>query len=105
MNNSLKYILIGIAILFIAIIIYLQTKPKEIVKDCYNLPGSADPTVFGPVYWNAFHDLAKRVPCPGCRSFAEKFISYFHDVVNVKLGKPLFDSANYNEMKLYISNL
>lgn len=64
-------------------------------KVCYDLPLTVDTNVFGPVYWNTFHDLANRIPCGGCREESESFIRFWHDLKNEDLKKPLFDKANY----------
>lgn len=101
MNNTTKYILIAIILVLIIYILVLVNK-KPIVKDCYNLPDSPEPAIFGPSYWFAFHDLTHRIPCPSCRTFAEKFMVFFHDVVNRKLEKKVYDQQNYDEMKAYL---
>lgn len=69
--------------------------PDAIEKICYDLPTSVDTEIFGPKYWEAFHDLAHRIPCTGCREEAESFVRFWHDSVNKKLGKPIFDKQNY----------
>lgn len=66
-------------------------------KVCYELPNSKDTTVFGPAFWDAFDDLAGRVPCDGCREHAKEFVSFWHDLVNLRTGKPLYDKSNFNK--------
>ena len=98
--------LIAITVITILLIIglYLYSKNKEgEIKKCFTVPTSPDPQTFGPSYWKAFHSLASDIPCPNCRGFAEKFMIFFHDVVNKKLDKPLYDSENYQEIKNYIA--
>lgn len=73
-------------------------------KVCYTLSTSVDTSVFGPTYWEAFHDLASRIPCVGCKEHAESFMRYWHDLVNVHTGKPVFDQANFNKWNEIISN-
>lgn len=68
----------------------------SIDKVCYDLPTDKNPSVFGPVYWNAFHDLASRIPCDGCKEHAESFITYWHDLVNIHTGKPIYDQVNFD---------
>lgn len=63
---------------------------------CLRLPNSSNPEVFGRPYWAAFHKLAADVPCDKCRHFAEKFMIFFHDTVNMKLGKPIYNQQNFN---------
>lgn len=69
------------------------------------LPNDSDPSVFGPKYWESFHRLADNIPCPGCRSKAVPFMKFFHDVVNIKTEKPVFDPENFNTHLDYISKL
>lgn len=108
MGNSTK-IIIGLgAALVVGGIIYYSTQNKkssDIEKVCFNLPTTVDTSVFGPEYWNAFHTLASKIPCGGCRGFAEKFMVFFHDLVNVKTGAKIYDQANYNYFLSAISKL
>lgn len=60
---------------------------EEKINVAYELPLSVDGNVFGPVFWNAFHDIASKVPCSGCREEAESFMKFFHDLVNYRTGK------------------
>jgi len=71
----------------------------------YELSNSKDTTTFGPSFWIAFHDLAKRVPCDGCREHAESFMVFFHDLVNVRKGVPIYNKDNYNKWIKRISEL
>lgn len=64
----------------------------------YQLPTSKDTTVFGPAFWAAFDDLAKRVPCDGCKDHAVSFVSFWHDLVNLHTGKPLYDKSNFDKV-------
>lgn len=95
--KSKKIYVIGgaVALFLVLVIIYFKNKDTETV--CYKLPNTTDPSKFGPDYWAAFHDLAHRVPCPGCRGFAEKFMVFFHDTVNLKTGKPIQDEQNFKQ--------
>lgn len=69
------------------------------------LPTNSDPAVFGPKYWETFHKLADRIPCPSCRAKAVPFMSFFHDIVNLKTEKPLYDKENFNKHIEAICNL
>lgn len=60
------------------------------------LPKTPDTTVFGPEYWKAYDAVSNSIPCSGCRHEAVSFISFFHDLVNKKLEKPLYNADNYN---------
>lgn len=107
MNNTTKYILIGAAVLLVAIIIFLNEKSKKQKESltCYDLPTSVDPRIFGPSYWKSLHDVVHKIPCGVCRTFSEKFMIYFHDVINKKLKKPVYDQKNYDEIKQYLQSL
>lgn len=97
-------ITIGILVLIIIALIYIHFRDRSVKKEevkgwetlSFKVPTTVDPTVFGKYYWNAFHTLADKIPCGGCRGFAEKFMIYFHDLVNVKVGHPIFDRPNYD---------
>lgn len=73
----------------------IDISPSE-QKVCYTLPTSKDTKVFGPKWWDAFEDLASRIPCGACREESESFVKFWHDTKNVDLKKPIFDKANYD---------
>lgn len=50
--------------------------------------------VWGPIKWRELHTWAESIPCAECRGFAEMFATANHDLVNLKLGKPVHDKAN-----------
>lgn len=90
-------IILGAIVLIVIIIIAINHQRKKTTETlCFDLPASFDPSIFGSKYWNAFHSLASKIPCGMCRGFAEKFIVFFHDTVNMKLGKPLYDKENFD---------
>lgn len=68
----------------------------------YSLPRTHDPETFGPNYWKAIHSLVNKVPCPSCREDGKSLFVFAHDVVNKKIGKPIFDQQNYNKWKDHI---
>lgn len=70
---------------------------EEVALVTYRLPKSKDTKVFGPEYWAAFHDLANRIPCDGCREDTNSFMVFWHDLVNIKTGKKVYDQKNFNE--------
>lgn len=82
-----------------------MVEQKDKIKVTYELPTSVDGSVFGPSYWQAFHDLASKVPCGGCRQETESFIKFFHDLVNYRLGKQIYDKKNFIEVMNKISAL
>lgn len=61
------------------------------------LPNTPDTTIFGPKYWEVYHKLTERIPCPACRNKAVPFMKFFHDMVNRKTDKPIFDKENFNK--------
>lgn len=61
------------------------------------LPNSIDTEVFGSKYWEAFHTLADMIPCSLCREDAVKMMVFVHDIVNKKIGHPVFDKQNYDK--------
>lgn len=96
-----KYILI---IFGLFVIIYILSQRNK-NKVCYELPVNKNPEIFGPYYWKALHNITDRIPCELCKPFAQKFMIFFHDVVNIKIGKPLFDPENYTEVLNEISTI
>lgn len=94
-NQTLIILLI---ILVVAVVVYsMYQKNKRVETTCFELPLSRNPQVFGSQYWKTFHTLAHKVPCVFCREFAEKFMVFFHDVVNMKTGKPIHDQQNFDK--------
>lgn len=113
--ENLLLTLFLIAVVAIVIIAYNRKKAEAAIKNneapsgtettSYRLPTDVDPSVFGPKYWAAFHDLTSKIPCGTCREFAERFMTFFHDTVNLKLGKPLYDPANFAEISQLITTI
>jgi hypothetical protein len=109
-----------IAILVVAIIIiyynnYLEPSVPTISKRLngdktlksitYTLPTVVDPTQFGPYWWSALHDFVSEIPCVACREKAVSFQRYFHDLVNRRLEKPIFDKENFDYWTNYIKDI
>lgn len=105
--GKIVLIVLGVilALLGINYLINRNKQPQGTQDINFRLPTSVDPSVFGPEYWKAFHTLAEKVPCGLCRGFAEKFIVFFHDTVNLKLGKKLHDPENYDKFTQLISDI
>ena len=57
------------------------------------------PEVWGPVVWDSFEDVANSIPCGECRPFGQQLIKAGHDLVNIKLGKCVYDKANLLSFK------
>lgn len=45
--------------------------------------------------WKNIHTEADLVECDRCRPKAQKLMVFSHDIVNAKLGKPIFDEKNF----------
>lgn len=69
----------------------------------YNLPDDPNPVVFGPEFWKAFEDLASKIPCSICKDEGESFVSFWHDLKNFDLGKPIFNRDNFEKWLQRIS--
>lgn len=65
--------------------------------------GNAD--VFGPQYWEAFHKLANMIPCSICRNDAIPLEIFKHDIVNLSLGKKVFDKENWKKLVTKVNEL
>lgn len=107
MKISFIWVIVAVAVTIAAFYLYMehiyvpdktvtvQERPTQDVVTLV-LPNSASPAVFGPKYWEAFHTLADRIPCGECRDKGSAFVRFFHDLVNRKLGKPIYDQANFD---------
>lgn len=112
-TQNLLIILFAVAVAAMIIFIYNKkkqdalgsTKAPDLETISYRLPTDVDPTIFGPKYWAAYHDLTSRIPCGTCREFAERFMIFFHDLVSLKLGKKLYDPVNFAEMSQLITTV
>lgn len=69
----------------------------------FSLPENPNPKIFGSEYWKAFEILASNIPCDSCRIHAEEFVSYWHDLVNVKTSKEIFNKKNFLKYNLIIT--
>lgn len=70
---------------------------RQFTSTCYKLPTVSDPTKFGPYYWSAIHSIADRIPCSMCREDGKSLFVFAHDLVNLKLGKKIFNQENFNK--------
>lgn len=65
---------------------------SDMVMSCGN-----EKSCWGPLIWKRLEATCSLIPCDTCREHCEKMIRFEHDLVNVHLGKPLFDPANFTE--------
>lgn len=93
-----KWWIVILVLAFIFVAIYLYNNKILI----FSLPRSKDKDVFGPPYWKSFETIAHNIPCPPCRQHGEQLVSFMHDVVNLKLGKPIYNKENFSRWKKYI---
>lgn len=80
-------------------------KRKEHDLVTLKLPNTDRAEVFGPKYWEAFHSLAGMIPCSICRDKAVPLEVFKHDVVNLKLDKPVYDRANWKKHVALVNEL
>ena len=53
----------------------------------------------GRIGWALLEATVTELPCPTCSGEGKAMISFFHDMVNLKKGKPLFAPENYQAIK------
>lgn len=70
----------------------------------FKLPNSHDPDIFGAPYWKARHFLSEMTPCPSCRKEAVSHEIFFHDFINKKLKKNLYNPENFDKWVEKICN-
>lgn len=51
--------------------------------------------IAGPYTWDILHHVVSRFPCAPCAREGSKLLRGLHDLVNVKIGKPLFAPADF----------
>ena len=62
--------------------------------------GISIPEVCGPVWWGSLHAIAAEIRDKGCSSCGQEaveLVSFIHDLTNLKLGKPIYDPANFQK--------
>ena len=52
----------------------------------------------GKKIWQELERTVKKIDCETCRDHAIELVSFWHDVVNAGLGKPLFNPKNFNKI-------
>src|SRR5207245_9595086 len=67
--------------------------------DKYLTYPEGNPTVWGPKGWDYFEDVANSIPCQDCRKDAQNFVTAFHDLVNIKTGKEVYNPSNLLRVK------
>lgn len=63
--------------------------------ECIQALKSGGKEDWGPCIWGELHEVADKIPCDECKGFGVRAIRAVHDMVNVKLGKPLFDREGF----------
>jgi hypothetical protein len=65
----------------------------------YGLPDDAGhgeyTKALGNRVWDLLHGIADNYGCHACKADAQTLISTIHDIVNVKLGKGVYDPARF----------
>lgn len=95
-------LLAGFAVWLFMEYVYLPSKTvtiktrKNFKLALFRLPNDHNPDVFGAPFWESFHTLSNMIPCPTCRNKAVPFMIFFHDIVNKKTGKKIYDPQNFN---------
>lgn len=54
--------------------------------------------VYGPLWWAKLEQDVAAINCPPCRAEGQALLSAMHDLMNLKLGKPLFDANNFRRV-------
>jgi len=52
----------------------------------------------GSKVWAERKRINKKIECESCRDTAEHIETFSHDIVNGKLGKPIFDKKNFKTL-------
>ena len=52
----------------------------------------------GKMIWQKLEKTVKEIDCDTCRDHALELISFWHDLVNMGLGKPAFNEKNFNKI-------
>lgn len=52
--------------------------------------------------WKLFHGVMDNYPCETCRGAGMVLLSGIHDMVNIHLGKGVYDRKKWNEFKRYV---
>jgi len=51
----------------------------------------------GKRIWKKRMDITKTIECESCREEGINLEKFSHDIVNAKLGKPIFDKKNFKK--------
>lgn len=49
----------------------------------------------GASWWKALDVAVEAINCPSCKEEAKSLLSGMHDLVNLRMGKPLYDAGNF----------
>ena len=111
MKNGWKIFGIILLIIIVLYVIYYLYKNKSDTNNristsisddgeekilTYRVPTTMDSDYYSP-YWDSLHHIVSEIPCSICRNDAEKRMIFFHDSINAKLGKPIFNMQNWKK--------
>lgn len=51
----------------------------------------------GSKIWKKIDEDVDKIDCGTCKDEGKKLISFAHDIVNARLGKPIFNKKNFDE--------
>lgn len=86
-----------LSVIFLLVGFFLAHLYIKSTNPCYNLPSDSDPEKFGPQYWKCLHGTVSKIPCPACQGEAVEMMSFFHDAVNWRLKKPIYNENNFKK--------
>jgi hypothetical protein len=52
---------------------------------------------WGPKAWRALNEVCDAIPCPSCRKHCKDMIMFEHDLVNIKLEKPMYNEEHFDK--------
>lgn len=70
----------------------------------YSISDSENPKMFGPSVWGALEHVVENIKCESCRGGGEKFLTFWHDLVNIKKGSPVHNEANFKNVLSFINS-
>lgn len=56
----------------------------------------------GSKVWSELHRIVENIPCGSCSVEGQSLLNAMHDIINLRLGKPIYDLKN---MKFFMEEL